>query len=377
MKTDNVPNTRSIPSLDGLRALAILAVVFGHSRSAFMDKQWWLSPFRNGTLGVVGFFVLSGFLITGILLREENKTGTINLKMFYVRRSFRIFPAFYTFLLVVACLGFAHIVFVDLTSWLAAATYTWNYTIRADSYTLSQTWSLSLEEQFYLFWPLCLILLKKRTCLFIAIGSIVLSPFSRVLTYALFPALRGQINMMFHTHIDAIMTGSAIALAQDLGLFSNLLSSLAKARWTVLAALYFLVQPLLVTMYRGAYSLTLGMTLDELMWGIVLLHVVRFPNMPMGKFLNWPLVAHIGRISYSIYLWQQLFVGPNQRTPFPLNLLWILLCAESSYWFVEQPFLRLREKITGKRNRLENRPSSSQENAQSYLNSDAEATHRL
>lgn len=335
---------RSIPSLDGIRALAIIAVVLGHSRSALLDHRW-IEPFRDGSLGVIAFFVLSGFLITGILLREVDKTGTVSLKRFYARRSFRIFPAFYVYLLVVAILGALHYIALDRNSWLAAATYTWNYNISASSMSLGQTWSLSLEEQFYLLWPLCLVFFHKKTCLRIAIGSILLSPFSRVLTYLLFPALRGHINMMLHTHIDAILTGAAIALAQNLGLYEQLRARLAKPYWLLPIGIYFAFIPTLDHALRGSFSLSVGMTLDELSWGIILLHVISYPQLPLGKFLNWKPMVHIGRVSYSVYLWQQLFVGENQRTPFPFNLIWIFLCAEGSYWLIEQPFLRLRDRV--------------------------------
>lgn len=335
---------RSIPSLDGIRALAIVAVVLGHSRSPMLNHSW-MAPFRNGSLGVVGFFVLSGFLITGILLREIDKTGTVSIKRFYARRSFRIFPAFYVYLQVIAILGGLHYVSLNLTSWLSAATYTWNYTIPASSYSLAQTWSLSLEEQFYLLWPLCLVLFRKKTCLQIAIVSILISPISRVLTYLLFPALRGHINMMLHTHIDAILTGAALALAQNLGLYTQLRNHLAKAYWLLPVGIYFALHPTLEAAMRGYFSLPLGATLDELSCGIVMLHVVQYPQLPLGRFLNWKPIAHIGKVSYSIYLWQQLFVGENQRTPFPFNLIWIFLCAEGSYWLIEQPFLRLRDRM--------------------------------
>jgi peptidoglycan/LPS O-acetylase OafA/YrhL len=337
--------SRSIPSLDGIRALAIMAVILGHSESKLLAPGW-LQPFRNGSLGVIGFFVLSGFLITGILLREIDRTDTIRLKRFYARRSFRIFPAFYVYLAVITVLGFYRLVSLDLVSWLGAATYTWNYVLATKSFSLAHTWSLSLEEQFYLLWPLCLVAFRKRTCLWIAIASILVSPFSRVLTYFLLPAYRGHIGMMLHTHIDAILIGAGIALAQNLGMFDKLMSHVSKARWVIPVAVYFSLRPIILTKLRGAFSITVGATMDELSWAIILLHVTRFPRDILGRFLNWSVIVHIGRISYSLYLWQQLFTGENQHfSPFPLSVVWIFLCAEGSYWLIEQPFLRLRDRI--------------------------------
>src|SRR5580692_5390144 len=118
---------RSIPSLDGLRALSVIAVILGHSQSAFLDRIPGNASFRNGMQGVSVFFVISGFLITHLLVKELRRDGQINLKRFYLRRTFRIFPPFYFYLLVIAALVLLHQVYVSPISMLVAATYTWNY----------------------------------------------------------------------------------------------------------------------------------------------------------------------------------------------------------------------------------------------------------
>jgi len=338
-------SNRSIPSLDGLRAFAVLTVILGHMQLPQLDHIY-TDFIRNASLGVVGFFVLSGFLITGILLKEQNRTGTINLSQFYTRRSFRIFPAFYVYLIVIAILAALRIERVSVISWTSAATYTWNYVLStSDSVSLAQTWSLSLEEQFYLVWPLVLLLCRKRTSLYIAIAAIALSPASRLLTYTFLPAYRGHIGMMFHTHIDAILTGSVIALVQDMGISKRLLENLAKVRWLIPVGIYFFFQLTLEHKFKGYFSLPIGMTLDEFSWAIVLLHVTRYPKLPIGRLLNWKPIGHIGRISYSLYLWQQIFTL-ERRVSVPVAFLCIWLCAEASYWLVEQPFLRLRDRFT-------------------------------
>ena len=159
---------RLIPSLDGLRAVSICLVLLAHA-SWFLPV--WLtrtSPFRyivgSGTNGVAAFFVVSGFLITSLLLNEQQKTGSISLKRFYFRRTLRIFPPYYAFMLVMLGLWATHFVNLDPAAVKAALTYTWALIpLQQESGLIAHCWSLSIEELFYLLWPL--------TCCFF-LGSI-------------------------------------------------------------------------------------------------------------------------------------------------------------------------------------------------------------
>jgi peptidoglycan/LPS O-acetylase OafA/YrhL len=342
-------NGRSIPSLDGLRAVAVIFVILGHCEATVLDRVPLLYLVRDGILGVNMFFVISGFLITYLLLKEQNRGGGIDAKQFYVRRAFRIFPPFYFFLFVVTILKIGHVYNFTWPSLVSAATYTWNYNPHADGWILGHTWSLSLEEQFYLLWPTCLIFFSRRSCLKLALGLIVLSPFSRLITYALYPALRGRIIMMLHTHIDAIMVGCVIALALEMHLMRKLFARLSRPGWAVPSAIYlFIVAPLLEKRFRGSYELPIGMTLTSLCCGIILIYAVKNPESSLGRLLNLPWLRHIGVISYSLYLWQQMFSGPATRF-FPINLLLILVCAEASYWLVERPSLKVRDMLLAPR----------------------------
>lgn len=341
-------NERSIPSLDGLRAISVLFVILGHTESALLDGITFLRPFRNGGLGVNVFFVISGFLITQILLREADKYGQVNVKHFYIRRAFRIFPPFYVFLGVVICLKFAHVYVVEWRSLACAAAYVWNYSLHGGPYILGHTWSLSLEEQFYLIWPACIVAFSRRTCLKLAGAAVVLSPFSRVATYVLFPAWRGHIGMMLHTHIDTIMVGCFLALASNLKLFPWLFRSLSRPWWLFpIAGYLFVAGPYLDARFRGAYGLPVGITVTSLCCGALLVYVVRVPESILGRVLNYKWISHFGVISYGLYLWQQAFTG-DHAVRFPLNILLIVLCAEASFWLVEKPFNRLRDKVTAR-----------------------------
>lgn len=325
-------------------------VLLGHCETPALDRLPLLRVVRDGILGVNMFFVISGFLITYLLLKEQDRYGKIDGKRFYIRRAFRIFPPFYAFLVVVALLRLHHVYSFTWASLLSAATYTWNYNPFADGWILGHTWSLSLEEQFYLLWPACLIFFSRRACLRLATVLIVLSPISRVLTYHLVPVvMRGRIIMMLHTHIDPIMIGCVIALAMEMHLLPTLFARASSKAWLVPATIYlFLLAPALEKRFRGSYELPIGMTLTALCCGIVLIYSINNADSILGRVLNAAWLRHIGVISYSLYLWQQMFTGPETRW-FPLNLLLVFACAEGSYWLIERPSFKVRDMVLAPR----------------------------
>ena len=142
--------------LDGWRGVSIILVLIGHAIGFSDNVPPVLHPLGElAELGVTCFFVLSGFLITGLLCDEESVTGRFSLKEFYIRRTLRIMPAYYVMLLITACLALLKLV-VDVP-WYTfgiCALYLRDFVGRGE--TLGHTWSLSLEEQFYLIWPFCL-----------------------------------------------------------------------------------------------------------------------------------------------------------------------------------------------------------------------------
>ena len=146
-----------IPSLDGVRAIAILLVLYAHAdipgHSAFMLAA---IKGRCGFLGVQLFFVLSGFLITALMLRERERTGGVSRAGFYMRRALRILPAYIAYLAVVAIMPPMADHRLTRSDWLSALTYTVNFHPLPLPMAISHAWSLSVEEHFYLLWPLVL-----------------------------------------------------------------------------------------------------------------------------------------------------------------------------------------------------------------------------
>jgi len=344
-----------IPSLDGLRAVSICMVVIGHCSGTMGDLGYQtrmvLSVVGAGRLGVSIFFVISGFLITTLLVREQLATGTISLKNFYIRRAFRIFPAFYAywlFALVLTVIGYIPLSHAELVS---AAVYVWNYVPRqVDTWFLGHTWSLSLEEQFYLVWPLVLRSFGIRLGTWIALTAVVVAPIIRVSCYFLFPATRPLIGMMLPTRADSLMIGALLALICISGDHLRTLKQLVGSWLIPVASLCFLiVDTMLTAHFNGAYTLPFGYSLQNFMIVLLIAHCVFYDRTVLGRTLNHALIAHIGLISYSLYLWQQLFLTTNNKTftgAFPWNILCAFLAAELSYYLLEKPFLRWRKRFS-------------------------------
>jgi peptidoglycan/LPS O-acetylase OafA/YrhL len=342
-----------IPSLDGLRALSIALVILKHQWQVLwpIDKSVVGTLVSEGGLtGVAIFFGISGFLITGLLIRERHKTGKISLFRFYVRRSLRILPPLYFFIVALAALTALGLIRVSVRDFIVASTFTWNY-FGGSSWYLGHTWSLSIEEQFYLAWPTVIVFLGIMRARWCAIIIIVAEPAIRLATYYLLPSWRGYIEIMTHTRADALMFGCAAALFWGDTRFHDAMDWMDAKLLLIPAILFvFFAEPLLVARFRGTYLLTMGYSIQGLCILVILLSAVRHPGTFAGRVLNSPPVAFVGVLSYSIYLWQQLFFSPDNTTltgRFPLNLMGAFGAAIFSYYAIEQPSLRWRNQLRG------------------------------
>ena len=341
-----VPHGDRIPSLDGIRAVSIGLVLFGHllgSRGFFfsleVDKH--LAP---GELGVRIFFVISGFLITNLLLAEAAKNGRVHIGRFYLRRTFRIFPAYYVLVLAL----FA----AELAGWIALApgdlihalTYTTNYH-PTRSWNVGHTWSLAVEEQFYLLWP-ALLLLGRRRALWIAALFVLAGPLIRLGLWELTVAAREGIGHRFETIADSVAIGCVLSGARSWlhrqALYRRVLSS----PWLVLAPVILLLSGELSQHPR--INLLLGFSFQNVLIVLCIDRWVTYPSGAIGRALNSPPVVFIGVISYSIYLWQQLFLNRyavSWPTTFPVSIALVFGAALISYYVIERPALRLRQRI--------------------------------
>ena len=319
-----------IPSLDGLRAVSLACVLLAHLSGTRHFFRWDVLEIY-GNFGVRIFFVISGFLITGLLLKEHEKTGTISLRDFYMRRAYRILPAAYAFMLAMIA---AHWHALSWSSILSALTYSSNYFHDKD-WVLGHLWSLSVEEQFYLLWPLTL-LLFFRIRLWVVASLLLSGPPLR----ALFWVIWGYraVEHPFPVVMDALAAGCALAMLQpQLQRRERWLSS----RWFLLVPTLTTLLPLLRLVSNRTYQVA-GLAVMQVGIALSIQHAVRMRY----RVLNWTPVAWLGTLSYSFYLWQQPFLDRGSQawwTGFPQNLAFALLFAAASYYWVEKPFLAMRE----------------------------------
>jgi peptidoglycan/LPS O-acetylase OafA/YrhL len=340
-----------LPSLDGLRAVSALLVVLSHSVKVLQVGRHL--PYGTGIaeawgpVGVTVFFVLSGFLITRLLIDERRASGTISLRSFFARRAFRILPAYWVYLAVVTTLAAAGLVAATPAGLRRAILFASDY-LNTDSWVLNHSWSLSVEEQFYLFWPLLVLVLGVLRARKTALALVLAAPAVRVLTYFVAPDLRPCITSMLHLRVDAVMIGCWAALEMEVSPRSRLLALFAHPRAALGSAAYCILLAAVVRRVGVAQSAA-GYSLEALCACSVLLWAMRNSASRVGRFLNWGPVSHLGAISYSLYLWQQLWLAPPERqSPIwvaPLLIAAALISAELSYRFVEQPMLRLRTKL--------------------------------
>ena len=345
-----------IPSLDGLRGVAVVFVLLQH---AWHSLPQFFSPLGffvgNGGLGVSVFFLLSGFLIYSLSVREYRKTQKFDWKQFYIRRTLRIFPCFYFYILVI--LALAHLGWITVTdrSILAAATFTLNYRhlwdlwpVGLDYPVIGHYWTLALEEQFYLLWPLLLLFFVRGRLSVVLTVFILIAPLLRIASYFLMPGSRTQIGMMFHTGFDSIAAGVLLGDLFRSPQWSARLQNFVANRAILATAILYptIISPLLGLQFEGAYLITVGKTLDIICIALVLTAAVSQPQTILFKFLNWRPLAFVGVLSYSLYIWNNLFLMGDTLgmvNTFPLNLLSVFVIGLLSYFLLEKPFLKLKD----------------------------------
>jgi peptidoglycan/LPS O-acetylase OafA/YrhL len=350
-----------IPSLDGWRAIAILLVLGSHTLfTSFFPKalEPWVGWIFDGELGVRIFLVLSGFLISLLLLKETERTGTLSLRRFYLRRIFRIFPIYFAYLAVLAALTLCGLYSDSAGSWIGCLTFTRNMLGRGRSGTI-HFWSLAVEEQFYLLWPVMVSALRlwKHRALYLAI---LLVPI------AICPIIRCS---FVSDNLGATLSGrilgprSILVYADSLatGCLGAWLAWKSSARWEwqrrhtliLLACFAALV---------GGHLLQVagtGRAIDAVIptvqaWAILgcIWLGTNEHSLGFGVLNSRPMVT-IGVLSYSIYVWHLLFVSHFMGERFdnwPTHdwRIWFipaLILSALSYYFLEVPFMGLRKKF--------------------------------
>ncbi|WP_416762263.1 acyltransferase family protein [Roseateles sp. So40a] len=321
------------PALDGLRALSILVVIAFHC---------FVPGFGGGHLGVDLFFVLSGYLITA-LLAAEIRHGGIAVGRFYMRRLMRLYPPLLA--LVLAYLLLAPWLFPNEPRWLMAGltlTYVMDYAIAFNVLppTLGVTWSLGVEEKFYLLWPLLLpALLRARRPMLWLLGAFV-----AVTAWRYAVAWQwgwGQAYFRFDTRVTGIVLGAIAALRPTV-----------MPRWLVLVAcaslLINLVMPSLPFHWQFPGA-TWRVTAAELAAFVLVSHAAAHPT---GTWLSSPPLAWLGRLSYGLFLWHFAAISALGRSHSPWVLLgasltFSLVMAAVCHYLIERPVGRWSRRRFG------------------------------
>lgn len=344
-------------------------VIAGHLNSA---NPWTsLEPnvdrvIYNGPLGVRVFFVISGFLITYLLLAEEAATGAISLQNFYIRRTLRIWPVYFTFLIFLSVLTTAGI--ASLSTCQTASIVTFTVNMGCTGPLFSHLWSLGVEEQFYLLWPLLFILLPRRRGLIIT-TLIALPVLIRAAVYLLRigdPTFGDGKWFYLYFHCDALMVGCACACLQAKMQESRLawrgVTVWQAIQWrpswgrfialSVLILVSVSVNFTAVPQYaRNVFALVLGPTLQAIAIGYLVMSYVNVPRGASAAVLQTRAFSFIGMLSYRLYMWHMPFVvGPSFYpavanpwfTQLPANVAVLACVAIASFYLLEQPIARLR-----------------------------------
>jgi peptidoglycan/LPS O-acetylase OafA/YrhL len=294
-------------------------------------------------VGVQFFFVLSGFLITWLLAREWQRAGRICVGNFYVRRSLRILPPAYVFIAAIAAASALGIVTLNPGDLLHALTFTVNYH-QTRAWALGNLWSLGVEEQFYLIWPAVLIWLGPRRAGWVALAVVALDPVLRVVAWKYFPGLRAGIDEQFEMVCDGLATGCVIGLLASRYGISGLTRAIPGPCFA-LAPLVLLACAWLSN--RPVFSLAIGSTLANASIGIMILWCITHADSTLGRLLNSRVAVFAGAISFSLYLWQQIFmdsVSLPRASAFPTAILLSILAAMGSYFLIEWPLQSLRRR---------------------------------
>ncbi|WP_378147698.1 acyltransferase family protein [Cnuibacter sp. UC19_7] len=332
------------PVLDGLRGVAIILVLLRH-----------LAPSTFGGGGFVGvqlFFVLSGFLITSLLIDERMATGRVSFRAFYARRALRLLPALYTLLAIYSIAALVLTGTGDLSKWLpwvaAAAVYLTPFAGLLgipEAPGLNPLWTLAVEEIFYVFWPIALLLLlraaSRNVALWVTGGAVVAFAAVRWITYLGFGS---DIYETPTTWIDALLIGCLLAQLWTYKLLPHL-----RGLWVLPFAAVILIA---VTLWSGAkeHAFTYGPLLTVLAAvGAVSIWSATDQSAGLARLLRTRVLRWFGTRSYGLYLWNGVFLlqEPVRGNFLTLGgaLIASLVLAELSYRFVERPALRLKRRF--------------------------------
>jgi len=345
-----------VPELDGLRGVAILAVMLFHAGVPFLE---------GGFIGVDIFFVLSGFLITSLLIQEFDCMECINLQYFYMRRVLRLGPSLIFFLVVFCLLSLvalnkekaignfidALISLVYLSNWARA------FMLHPPDF-LGHTWSLSIEEQFYILWPIILLTLLRITKnrWYIVFTAALVALFSWLLRiyFAMSDVPTERLYNGLDTRADALMVGCTLGVLISSGLISEDVKGYL-SKWLVAIAPFSMICLLafsILSKWQDPRMYYLGFFVIELLTVALVLDILVSKRSIIGKVFAMRWLIWVGSISYGLYLWHypiyrtMLALGFNRLAVILVGTFVTFVVAACSYYFLERPILKFRKSFT-------------------------------
>ena len=342
---------KHIKGYDFLRAVSIILVIVSHLGLYYILPEIPFIKNRiynivSGTTGVQIFFTLSGFLITYILINEKEKRGAVAYKNFYIRRFLRLTPPLLLFLITIFILMVLNMLPASKQSLIYAATYLYNFI--PNRYYLGElghTWSLGVEEQFYLLWPFVIGLFSKRKVLMLSVLVVFLCVFAIWYLPKLEWVFDYKHTRWFIPAVAPIIIGSFFAVLNTYKpkIIKQLISG-------DLICLLLITLLFLSPLYVPGFLLKYSYIFKSIAVSILLLYFFYNQESFILNRLEKSWFTYIGKISYGLYVYQGLFLrtGPGgdlliQQLPY--NLILTFLIAILSYELMERPILQLKKKF--------------------------------
>ena len=342
-----------LPQLEGLRAFAILAVIVAHWQADGNPYEYWIR--WAGVFGITYFFVLSGFLIGGIVLKENellvqknSKTIWLLLKVFFARRALRIFPIYYLTIIILLVVGFPLFI-SDVFPWLFLHISNWYIFFHGWIWPTTHFWSLAVEEHFIIILPILIFFIPKKYTLYAILGMIAIGILSRITLY--------HTHEEFY-HIITFSSFDSLGLGVLLAYFTMRYKNLPKMKWILIIALvlyWFL--PLPTFYYFSGKTFLKNAIPSAALASVALVYYASkgITNKVAKLFLENKIALYIGKISYGLYIYHNLipyFTNYlfKQFTVFPsviitdgINASVLLIIASFSYYVIEKPIYSLKK----------------------------------
>jgi peptidoglycan/LPS O-acetylase OafA/YrhL len=373
------PRANRIPELDGLRALMVMFVVLYHMTDfggSLPRGPEWIGKVVAclGPIGVHVFFIISGFIITTLLLREKIATCHVSLTAFYIRRFFRIVPPFAIYLITLLVMDATGAISIPRQNLVWSALFLGDTGfLKPNDWFVAHTWSLSVEEQFYLGFPplLCFVFgFRSRVTIYLFCAFYGLSLVSLKLAHELSIHVAPQL-----IRLNALYQFRYIVVGVLLALHGRAILVFLTGRSRIIP-LFLAISIISIQLYNTPSKLV-SLVMAAMEPGLCGLLVMWFIQNPSRcAYLRSPAVQWIGACSYSIYLWQQLFTGNKSLyhgwnlAQSPLAAVAILACSGISFYLIELPSIRLGRLISSRVLKTSNLRAGDPHNRATELSSD-------